>query len=77
MKIAIIDSNRRLVLPNAQPGETYAVWQDAEGHYELTKVIPARKGVKRSARKIDELLKSAALTPRMSSSELRAQTRGL
>lgn len=41
MKVAIIDTKRRLVLPGAKPGETYAVRQAAPGHYELAKVIPA------------------------------------
>jgi hypothetical protein len=75
MKIATIDTKRRLVLPGAQPGETYAVWQDEAGHYELTKVIPAPKKSKNSPRAIDALMKSAALTPRLNSEQLKAMTR--
>jgi hypothetical protein len=74
MKIATIDTKRRLVLPGAQPGETYAVRQAEAGHYELTKVIPAPKK-KPSARTIDALMQSAALTPRLNSAQLRAITR--
>ena len=75
MKITMIDTKRRLVLPGAQPGETYAIWQDHAGHYELTKVIPAPKKDKPTARKIDALMQSAALTPKMSWEELRTHTR--
>jgi hypothetical protein len=75
VKIATIDSKRRLVLPGSQPGEAYAVWQDTAGKYELTKVVPAPRGEKPTPRQIDVLMKSAALTPRMSSDELRSQTR--
>jgi hypothetical protein len=77
MKIATIDTKRRLVLPDAQPGETYAVWHDAAGHYELTKVIPAPRKSVPSARKIDALMKSAGLTPNMSAEQLRTLTREL
>ena len=75
VKIATVDSKRRLVLPGAHPGETYAVWLDEAGRYELTKVIPAPKKEKPTADKLAALMKSAALTPKMSSDELRKQTR--
>lgn len=72
MKITAIE--RRLVLPGAQPGETYAIWQDHAGHYELTKVVPAPQKNK-PPRKIDALMKSAALTPKMGWEELHTLTR--
>jgi len=75
MKITTIDTKRRLVLPGAQPGETYAIWQDHAGHYELTKVVPAPKKNKPTPRKIDALMKSAALTPKMGWEELHTLTR--
>jgi hypothetical protein len=75
MKIAMLDTKRRLVLPGAQPGETYAVWEAEPEHYELTKVIPAPKKSKPSPRTIDALMQSAALTPRLNSEQLRAITR--
>lgn len=75
MKITTIDTKRRLVLPGSQPGETYAIWQDHAGHYELTKVIPAPKRAKPTPRRIDALMRSAALTPKISSEKLRTLTR--
>jgi hypothetical protein len=74
MKIQRVDAKRRLVLPGAQPGDAFAVRQTASGHYELAKVIPAPKS-KPSPGQLDELLVSAALTPRMSWEELRGATR--
>ncbi len=74
MKIQSIDSKRRLILPGAEPGESYAVRQTASGHYELAKVIPAEKP-KPSAEKLDALFRSAALTPKTDWESLRRQTR--
>ncbi len=76
MKVAIVDTKRRLVLPGAQPGEAYSVREDSPGHYELAKVIPASRP-KPSSKKLDSLLVSAALTPKMSWEELRDLTREL
>lgn len=74
MKIATIDAKRRLVLPGAKPGETYAVREAAPGHYELAKVIPAPRA-KPTAGQLDALLASAPLTPKMSWEKLRRLTR--
>jgi len=74
MKVATIDSKRRLVLPGAQPGEAYAVREASPGHYELAKVIPAPLP-KPTAEELDALLASAPLTPKMSWEELRSLTR--
>lgn len=75
MKVQTIDAKRRLVLPGAQPGESYEVRVAGHGHYELTKVIPAPRAPKPSPAQIDALFASAALTPAMSSKKLRALTR--
>lgn len=74
MKIATIDNKRRLVLPGAKPGETYAVREAAPGHYELDKVIPAPRP-KPTAAQLDALLASAPLTPKLRWEELRSHTR--
>jgi hypothetical protein len=74
MKVSTIDTKRRLVLPGATPGETYAVRETAPGHYELAKVIPASRP-KPTAKELDALLASAPLTPKMSWEELRSLTR--
>jgi len=74
MKVATVDAKRRLVLPGAQPGETYAVREASPGHYELAKVIPAPLP-KPTAEELDALLASAPLTPKMGWEELRSLTR--
>ncbi len=75
MKIQTIDAKRRLVLPGAQPGESYAVWETSPGHFELAKVIPAPAKPKPTDAEIDALFASAALTPKMSWEQLRTLTR--
>ena len=75
MKIATVDDKRRLVLPGAVPGESYAISQGDDGHFHLIKIMLPPKKSKHTARKIDALLKSAALTPQMSAKTLRALTR--
>ena len=74
MKTTTVDAKRRLVLPGAQPGETYAVREASPGHYELAKVIPAPRS-RPTPEELDALLTSAALTPKMSWEELREITR--
>lgn len=74
MRVATIDTKRRLVLPGAKPGETYAVREAEPGHYELTKIIPAPRS-KPGTEELDALLISAPLTPRVSWEELRSLTR--
>ena len=74
MKVATIDTKRRLVLPGAKPGEIYAVREASPGHYELAKVIPAPRP-KPIAEELDALLASAPLTPKMSWEDLRSLTR--
>jgi hypothetical protein len=75
MKIQVVDSKRRLVLPGARPGESYAVRQTDDGRYELAKVIPAPARAKPTPEELDALLASAALTPKMRWEELRKLTR--
>jgi len=74
MKIATVDTKRRLVLPGAKPGESFSVRELAPGHYELSKVIPAARP-KPTAKELEALLLSAPLTPKMSWDELRQLTR--
>jgi hypothetical protein len=74
MKIATIDTKRRLTLPGAVPGESYSVREVAPGHYELAKVIPAPRP-KPTPEELDALLASAPLSPKMDWEELRSLTR--
>ena len=75
MKIATVDAKRRLVLPRARPGDSFAIKETDPGHYQLTKVIPAPRKTSRSDREIDSALAAAALTPKMSWEQLRSMTR--
>lgn len=74
IKIATTDQKRRIVLPYAKPGEVYAVRQLAGGKLELSLMAPAA-GKKHSKPEIENLLKSCALTPRLSWEDLRRTTR--
>ena len=62
-------------LPGAKPGECYAVREAGPGHYEVAMVIPAPKKTKPKRAEIDDLLTTAALTPRMNWEQLRSLTR--
>jgi len=75
MKILTVDQKRRLVLPGAEPGEAFCVRQLEAGRYELLKMIPQPRGEKPPASKVEELLETEALTPRMSWEQLKAETR--
>lgn len=75
MKILTVDQKRRLLLPGAEPGESYSVQQVEPGHYELLKMIPQPRKGKPSASKVEKLLETEALTPRMSWEQLKAETR--
>ncbi len=61
MKVQIIDTKRRLLLPGAKPGECYVVREAGPGHFELDEVIPAPKKTKPKPSEIDGLLVSADL----------------
>lgn len=75
MKTSTVDAKRRLVLPRATPGDTFAIQEAEPGHYHLTKVIPAPRKPAPSDKEIDTLLTTAALTPKMTWEQLRAITR--
>ena len=74
MKVSIIDTKRRLILPGAKPGEAYAVREVASGHYEVAKVIPVSPS-KPTPEELDALFDTAPLTPKMSWEDLRSLTR--
>lgn len=57
------------------PGEAYAVRKTDEGHYELSKVIPAPRKAKPTPKQLDQLLAESGLTPRMGWEELKNLTR--
>jgi len=75
MKIATIDAKRRIILPQAEAGEAFAIDQPEPGHYTLTKVVPAPRKTSRSAREIDAGLATAALTPKTTWDQLKSLTR--
>jgi len=75
MKILTVDQKRRLLLPGAEPGESFSVREVEPGHYELLKMIPQPRGGNPSAPKVEKLLETEALTPRMSWEQLKAGTR--
>ncbi len=74
MKAVTTDQKRRIVLPNAEPGEVYSVRVVAPGHLELTRMIPAPRQAK-SADELRRILSEDALTPAISWDALKQQTR--
>ncbi len=74
MKTVTTDQKRRIVIPNAEPGEVYSVREIDPGHLELTRMIPAPRESK-SASELRKLLKEDALTPAMNWEALKQLTR--
>ncbi len=74
MKTVTTDRKRRVVVPNAEPGEVYQVREIEPGHLELTKLIPAPRAAKR-ADELKKLLQQESLTPAMSWESLKETTR--
>jgi hypothetical protein len=74
MKTVTTDQKRRIVVPNAEPGEIYQVREIEPGHLELTKMIPApRQGI--DPGELKERLAQQGLTPAMSWESLKQKTR--
>lgn len=74
MTTVTTDRKRRVVVPNAEPGEVYQVCEIEPGHLELTKLIPAPRAPKRGE-ELKALLQQEALTPAMSWESLKETTR--
>lgn len=74
MKTVTADQKRRVVLPNAEPGEVYQIRELESGHLELTKLVPAP----RTSLTPDELrsrMRENGLKSKMSWETLRKTTR--
>jgi hypothetical protein len=74
MKTVTTDQKRRVVIPNAEPGEVYQVREIEPGHLELTKLVPSPRKPRRSA-DVGKLLEGEALTPGMDWESLKQLTR--
>ena len=74
MKTATTDQKRRIVIPNAEPGEIYCIREIEPGHLELTKMVPVSQN-RKSPAELRVLLNEQPLTPSMSWESLRRSTR--
>jgi hypothetical protein len=76
MKVVIADQKKRLVLPDARPGDAFQVEYDGPDHYRLRRL--ALTPVKRRPRNVaavKEAMHTSPLQPTASWPELRRLTR--
>jgi len=69
------DAKRRIVLPDAEPGDVYDVQRQSEGQYLLVKLERPTPRGKLSKAECLAAMDAAPLTPAMSWEELAALTR--
>lgn len=74
MKTVTTDQKRRVVLPNAEPGEVYQIREVERGHFELTKLVPAPRATPGTA-ELRRRMEKHGLKPKMSWETLRKSTR--
>ncbi|MFP4501541.1 MAG: hypothetical protein ACLFTT_11125 [Candidatus Hydrogenedentota bacterium] len=75
MSVSKVDSKKRVVLPDGQPGDVFDIQQQAEGRYLLVRLEKPPPGPKMSKADCLRAIHNAPLTPTMSWEELRELTR--
>ncbi len=75
MSTAIADQKKRLVLPNAKPGDVFDIQQRSENEYILTRLIKPEPRKKMTVEEVRKAIEKSPLTPVMSWEELKKETR--
>ena len=75
MYTAKVDSKKRIVLPNGQPGEVYDVQRQADGRYVLVRLERPHPAPRLNRAECIKAMDAAPLSPTLSWDELRQQTR--
>ena len=75
MSTSRVDSKRRIVLPNGQPGDVFDIQQRSEGHYALVRLEKPARPEGMSKRDCMDAMRKAPLRPTMSWEDLRQLTR--
>lgn len=75
MAISTVDAKKRVVLPEAEPGEVFEIQSQGEGRMLLVRLERSQPGPGMSVDRCLEAIASAPLRPKMSWEALRALTR--
>ena len=75
MSTSKVDSKKRIVLPNGQPGDVFDIQQQAEGRYVLVRLEKPTHPERVSRAASLAAMRQAPLRPTMTWEELRKATR--
>lgn len=75
MATSTVDAKRRVVLPEAEPGEVFEIQSQGEGRLLLVRLEHSQPGPAMSVDRCLEAIAAAPLRPKMSWEALRALTR--
>jgi hypothetical protein len=75
MSISIVDSKKRIVLRNGQPGDVFDIQQQAEGRFLLVRLEKPVRAVRLTKRASIEAMRKAPLRSTMTWDKLRRLTR--
>lgn len=77
MSTIIADQKKRVVLPNARPGDVFAVNQEPPGRWTLVRLLPEKPKHRPSAREVAGALRASPLRPTLTWKQLKRATREL
>jgi hypothetical protein len=75
MSTSVVDSKKRIVLPNGRPGDVFDIQQQAEGRFLLIRLEKPERAPRMSRRACIAAMRKAPLRPTMVWEKLRELTR--
>lgn len=77
MSTIIADQKKRVVLPDARPGDVFAVNQDPAGRWILVRLLPEKLKRRLQAKQVANAMRASPLQPTLSWRQLKRATRNL
>ncbi len=77
MSTIIADQKKRVVLPNARPGDVFAVNQDQAGRWILVRLLPEKPKRRLRAEQVTRIMGEHPLRPTLTWEQLKRATREL
>ena len=77
MSTIIADQKKRVVLPNARPGDVFAVNQDQAGRWILVRLLPEKPKRRLLSSQVANAMRETPLHPTLSWKQLKRTTREL
>jgi hypothetical protein len=75
MSISIVDSKKRIVLPDGRPGDVFDIQQQAEGRFLLIRLKKPERAERMTRSGCMKAMRKAPLRPTMTWEKLRKLTR--